>query len=145
MRYPGGQGCDGALQGDAVDRTGEDGVAAAEVALGRILLGGVDGLLEGDEVEAFLAELHEDEVDGEAMQPGGKGGLSAEAADLAEEVQERLLGHVFGLGDVAEHAQAEGVDAALVQRVQPGEGLGVTVLGGLDGFGLPGDGRVALE
>ena len=79
------------------------------------------------------------------MQPGGEGGLAAEAADLAEEVQEGLLGHVFGFGDVAEHAQAEGVDAAFVEGVELGECLGVAVLGGLDGFGLPGDGRISLE
>ncbi len=96
-------------------------------------------------LQALFAQLHEDEVDGEAMQPGGEGGFAAEAAELAEEVEEGLLGHVLGFGDVAEHAQAEGVDAAFVQRVELGEGLGVAVLGGFDGFGFAGDGRVALE
>ena len=120
-------------------------VAAAEVALGRVFLGGVDGLFERDEVEALLAQVHEDQVDGEAMQPGGEGGLAAEAADLAEEMEEGLLGHVFGFRDVAEHAQAERVDAALVQGVELGEGFGIAVLGGFDGFGFAGDGRIALE
>ncbi len=64
--------------------------------------------------------MHEDEVDGEAMEPGGEGALAAEAAELAEEMEEGLLGHVLGFGDVAEHAQAEGVDAALVERVELG-------------------------
>ena len=96
-------------------------------------------------LQALLAQVHEDEVDGEAVQPGGEGGLAAEAAELAEEVEERLLGHVLGFGDVAEHAQAEGVDAALVQGVELGEGFGVAVFGGLDGFGFAGDGRIALE
>ena len=141
----GGQGGDGALEGDAVDGAGEMDVAAAEVALGGVFVGGVDGLFEGDELQALFAELHEYEVDGEAMEPGGEGGFSAEAANLAEEMEECLLGHVLGFGDVAEHAQAEGVDAALMECVELGEGLGVAVLGGFDGFGLAGYGRVAFE
>jgi hypothetical protein len=84
--------------------------------------------------------VHEDEIDGEAMQPGGEGGLAAEAADLAEEVEEGLLGHVFGFGDVAEHAQAEGVDAAFVEGVELGEGSASPFLARFDGFGFAGDG-----
>ena len=96
-------------------------------------------------LQALFAEVHEDEVDGEAVQPGGEGGFAAEAADLAEEMEEGLLGHVLGFGDVAEHAEAEGVDAAFVEGVELGEGLGVAVFGGFDGFGFAGDGRVAFE
>ena len=136
---------DGALEGDAVDGAGELEVAAAEVALGRVFFGGVDGLFERDEVEALFAEMHEDEIYRKAMEPGGEGGLAAEAADLAEEMEEGFLGHVFGFGDVAEHAEAEGVDAAFVERVELGERLGVSVFGGFDGFGFAGDGRIAFE
>src|ERR1017187_11003230 len=91
----GGQRGDGALEGDAVDGTGEHGVAAAEVAPGGVFIGGVDGLLEGDEGEALLAQAHEDEVDGEAMQPGEEGEFAPEAGELAEEVEEGFLGHVL--------------------------------------------------
>ena len=136
---------DGALEGDAVDGAGELEVAAAEVALWRVVFGGVDGLFEGDEIEAFFAEMHQDQIYRKAMQPGGESGLSAEAADLAEEMEEGLLGHVLGFGDVAEHAEAEGVDAAFVEGVELGERLGVSVLGGFDCFCFAGDGRVALE
>ena len=141
----GGKQGDGAFERDAVDRTREHGVAGAEVALGRVFFGGVDGLFERDELEALLAQVHEDEVDGEAVQPGGEGALAAEAAELAEEVEEGFLGHVFGFGDVAEHAQAEGIDAALVERVELGKGIGVAVFGVLDGFGFAGDWSIPLE
>ena len=136
---------DGALEGNAIDRTGELEVAAAEVALWRVFFGGVDGLLEGDEVEALFAEMHEDQVYRESMKPRGKCGLSAEAADLAEEMEESLLGHVFGFGDVAEHAEAEGVDAAFVEGVELGECLGVAIFSCFDRFGFAGDGWVALK
>ena len=119
-------------------------VAAAEVALGCVVFRRVDGLFERDEVEAFLAQVHQDEVDGEPVQPGGEGGLAAEAADFAEEVEEGLLGHVFGFGDVAEHAETEGVDAAFVKGIELGEGFAIPVFGCFDCFCFAGDGRVAL-
>ncbi len=96
-------------------------------------------------LQALFAKVHENEVDGEAVQPGGEGGLSAEAADLAEEMEKGFLGHVFGFGDVAEHAQAEGVDAAFVEGVELGKGFGVAILCAFDGFGFAGDGRIPLE
>ena len=99
-----GEGGDGALEGDAIDRAGELGVARSEVALWRVLFGWIDGFFQRDQVEAFFAKVHEDEVDGESMEPGGEGGLAAEGADLAEEMEKGFLRHVFGLGDVSEHA-----------------------------------------
>ena len=141
----GGKRCDGSLERDAVYRTGERLIAGAEVALGSVVLGGVDGLFERDQLQALLAQMHEHQVDGEAVQPGGEGGLAAEAAELAEEVEEGLLGHVLGLGYVAEHAQTEGVDATLVQRVELCESVRVAVLGALDGICFAGDWSVPLE
>jgi len=141
----GGERGDGALKSYAVDGAGEGEIAAAEVALGRVLLRGVDGLFEGDEVKTLFAEVHEDKIDGEAMEPGGEGGFAAEAADLAEEVEEGVLGHVLCLGYVAEHAETEGVDAALVEGVELGKCLSVSVFGGFNGFRFAGDRRVPLE
>ena len=45
------------------------------------------------------------------------------------ELEERLLGEIFGLGGVGDHAQAEGVDAALVQGVEAGKGGVIALLG----------------
>jgi hypothetical protein len=70
---------------------------------------------------------------------------AAEATQLAEEVQEGVLGHVFGFRHIAEHAEAEGVDAALVQRIELGECVWIAVFSGFDSFGFAGDGRIALE
>jgi hypothetical protein len=107
----------GALESNSVDGAGELWVAAAEVALGRVFLRRVDGLFERDEVKALFAEMHKDEVYGEAVEPGREGRFAAEAADLAEEMEECLLSHVLGFRDVAEHAEAKGVNAALVEGV----------------------------
>jgi len=59
-------------------------------------------------------------------------------------MEEGLLGHVFGFGDVAEHAEAEGVDAAFVEGVELGECLGISALGCFDCFCFAGDWRVSL-
>ena len=141
----GGQGGDGALEGDAVDGAGEVEIAGAEVALGSVLVGGIDGVLEGDELEALFAELHEDEVNRKAVKPGGEGRLAAEAIDFAEEMKKGLLGHVLGLGYVAEHAQAEGVNAALMKRIKLGKCIRIAVLSALDGISFAGDRWVSFE
>ena len=91
------EGGECALQCYSVDRTGKDGIATSEVALGGVFSRRVICLFQGDEVQTFLAKVHEDEVDGKSMQPGGECGLSAKAAKFAEEVEEGVLGHVLGL------------------------------------------------
>src|ERR1700733_1636257 len=120
-------------------------VAAAEVPLRRILFGGIDGLFQRDEVEALLAEVHEHEVDGEAMEPGGEGRLAAEAADLAEEMEEGLLGHVFSLRDIPQHAEAEGVNTTLVESIQLGKCVSISIFCGLNRFGFTGDRGISFE
>ena len=118
---------DGALEGYAVDGAGEVRVAAAEVALGASSSEGLMVSSRETRLQALFAKVHEDEIDRKAMEPCGEGGFAAEAADLAEEMEEGVLGHVFGFGDVAEHAEAKGVDAAFVEGVELGKCLGVSV------------------
>jgi hypothetical protein len=136
---------DGAFQRDAVDRTGEVRVAGAEVALGSVVFAGVDGLFERDELQALFAQVHEHEVDRQAVQPGGERALAAEAAQLAVQVQEGFLRHVFGFRNIAEHAQAERIYAPLVQGIEFGESVGIARFGALDRFGLSGNGWVAFK
>jgi hypothetical protein len=73
--------------------------------------------------------MHENQVYCEAMEPGGESRFTTEAADLSEEMEEGLLSHVFRLGDVAEHAKAEGVDAAFMKSVELGECFGISGFG----------------
>ena len=89
--------------------------------------------------------MHKDEINGEAMQPGGEGRLAAKAADLAEQVQEGFLGHVLGFGDIAQHAQAKGVHAALVKRVKLGKRFGITCLRALDRFSFAGNRWISFK
>src|SRR5262249_50984944 len=68
------------------------------------------GLLEP---HAALAKMHEYLVYSQSMQPGGKGRLSAKAADLAKQLDKDFLCQIFGLDDISSHAQAERIYSAV--------------------------------
>ncbi|HEV3468838.1 MAG TPA: MFS transporter [Pyrinomonadaceae bacterium] len=70
------------------------------------------------EPHAPLPEVHQDLVDGEAVQPGRERRVAAEHPGLAQELDEDLLREVFGLGLVLHHAQAQAVDAPVVLPVE---------------------------
>ena len=80
----------------------------------------------------LFAEAHEDDVRGQAMEPGGEGGLAAEGVDFAEELKERFLGKILGFAGIAKHAEAKSVDAAGVLAVEIFERGGVTALSAED-------------
>jgi len=91
-------------------------------------------------MRSLFAEAHEDYVRGEAVQPGGEGGLAAERVNLAEELEEGFLREVFGFEGIADHAKAETVDTAGVLAVELFEGGGVAALCAEDcGIELRGD------
>ena len=63
------------------------------------------------------------------MQPGGESRVAAKGSDLAMELKEGLLGEIFGFGNVADHAQTQGINASLVEGVKMGKGVVVAGLG----------------
>src|SRR5580658_1869260 len=89
--------------------------------------------------------MHQDQIYRKSMKPCRKGGFSAEAADLAEEVEEGLLGHVFCFGDVTEHAEAQSVDTSFVEGIKLRKCFSVSVLCCFDRFCFAGDGGIALK
>ena len=140
-----GERGDSTLEGDTVDRAGELKVAAAEVAFWRVVFGGVDSLFEGDEVEAFFAQVHQDQIYRKSMKPCRKSGFAAEASNFSEEMEESFLGHVFSFRDISEHAEAKRVDTTFMKRIELGERLCVSVFGRFDRFGFADDRRISLE
>ena len=81
----------------------------------------------------LFAEAHQDYVCGQAVKPGRKGRFAAEGVNFAEKLQEGFLGEVFGFEGIADHAEAEAVDAAGVLAVERFEGGGVALLSADDG------------
>jgi len=69
-------------------------------------------------LDAALAEMHQDLVDGQAVQPCRKGGFAAEAANFSKELNEDFLCEVFCLRDIAGHAQAQRVDPTIMSLVK---------------------------
>jgi len=62
--------------------------------------------LSSESVGAILPQTHENDVDGHAMQPGGKGRFAAERADLAEQLKESLLHRSSASAGFPNHPQA---------------------------------------
>ena len=81
----------------------------------------------------LFAKAHEDDVCGQAMEPGREGRLAAEGVDFAEELEEGFLSEVLGFKGIADHAEAEAVDAARVLAIESFEGGCVALLGAEDG------------
>ncbi len=82
--------------------------------------------------------MHQNLVDRQAVQPRRERRFAAEASDFAEELDEDFLGEVFRFRRVRGHAQAQGIDAAVVafvkllkrRHVSPGACLRKSVIGG---------------
>jgi len=138
---------DSALEADGIERDlrtriGEEGfkgIVAGIVGVGA-------KLVERRARVGILAEVHQDGVDGDAMEPGGKGRVAAEEINFAKYCQEDFLGEVFGGSSVFDHAKAEGEDAAAVTAVKFVECDGIAELrrmderrfGGIGGVGPTG-------
>ena len=77
--------------------------------------GGVEGV--GGAVEPGAAEVVYEEVAGEGGDPGLEAAfLGVEAGEVLVELEEDVLGEVFGVGAGAGEAVADGVDAAVLGR-----------------------------
>src|ERR1041385_8628884 len=84
-----------APESDAIDDAGQFRIALAEITMERRRLR-VHRLVKRNGRRGFpAAELHQHCVDGNAIQPGRKCGISAERADGSKHLQESLLRQVF--------------------------------------------------
>ncbi len=83
--------------------------------------GGVEGV--GGAVEAGAAEVVDEEVAGQGGDPGLEAALlGVEAGEVFVELEEDVLGEVFGVGAGAGEAVADGVDAPVLgdDKLLPG-------------------------
>jgi hypothetical protein len=69
-------------------------------------------------LDAAFAEMHQDLIDGQPVQPGGKGRLPTKASDFSKELNEDFLREVFCLRDVAGHSQTERVNPAIMPLIK---------------------------
>src|SRR5215204_1578562 len=76
---------------------------------------------------AAFAEVHEHLIDRQTVQPGRKGRLASKTSDLSKELDENLLGEVFGFRNTPGHSETERVDATIVALVEILESAHVTL------------------
>ena len=126
---------DGALQIDAVHGSAEPQIWRTDVfSWAACFLIGFRRFFQRSRRERLLTQPHQDHVHRHPVQPSGKSRLATESPDLTEELQKRFLHKVFRVGRVANHSQAQGIDAAVVEPVQMLKRRGVSGLGQTDGF-----------
>ena len=75
----------------------------------------ISGLLH---LDTAFAEMHQDLVDGQPVQPGGKSRLTTKASNFSKELDEDFLSEIFSLRDVAGHPQTERINPAIVPLVK---------------------------
>lgn len=75
--------------------------------------------------------MHEDMVDGQAMQPGGEGGFPAETADFAKELDENFLRQILCFRGIGDHPQAQAVNPTMMTFIKRLERRHVAACGGL--------------
>lgn len=73
-------------------------------------------------LDAAFAKMHQDLVDGQPVQPGGKSRLTTKATNFSKELDEDFLRKVFGLRDVTGHSQTERINSAIMPLVKLLEG-----------------------
>lgn len=89
--------------------------------------------VEGDGVEALaFADDFEGGVSSDAEEPGGERGFAAEAIEILEGAEERLLGDIFGVLLVAEDAEGKGEDTVFIAVGEGFEGVQIAGLGAAD-------------
>src|SRR5689334_3378176 len=72
--------------------------------------------------------MHQNRVDRNPVEPGGKRGIAPERADLPEELEKHLLCQVFRLRHVSKHAQAKTVDVPAMSFVKALKSRSVALL-----------------
>jgi hypothetical protein len=73
--------------------------------------------------------MHQHDIYGNPVQPGGESGVAAERGEFAMQLKKGFLREVFGQREIMHHAQANGEDAFLVLQVKLRECVVVAGLG----------------
>jgi len=109
------QSTNGSLKQDAIGQTFEALIGRS--GLGRraaVLFSSIGDLVQGDFVEAFLAEAHQDGVASDAVEPSRKRGVALKVAQATKDSEKGFLGEVLRERRITNHAKAQGIDAVRV-------------------------------
>ena len=112
------------------------GVRIGQVSVGRTIdRGPVVG--ERRRLSLCPPALHvEDVVGGDAIEPSAKRALALERAELGDDLDQHLLGHLLGVLRPEDHADGDVVDPRLVPQDQLLQRGAVAVLGPFHQFGI---------
>ena len=94
------------LQRQPVNSAGKGQIRSAKAASRAVLPEPAPSPHPAKSAKPLLAQLHQHDIDGQPVQPGGKGRVAPERRNLPVQLKKCLLGQIFSLRNVAHHAQA---------------------------------------
>jgi hypothetical protein len=106
------------IEVETVSHAGLHQVASTEAAADTFVRDVFHQVVEGDDRQCAFAQVHQNGVNGESMQPRGKGRVTAKHGNPPVDLEKCFLGKVFGEGKVSDHAHADRENAPLVLQVK---------------------------
>ena len=131
-----GKFSDCAFERKSIDRSGQRQIRGAEAAAGAVIVGRFHRFVQGHKWKSLLSQVHEYNVDREAVQPCGKSRVPSKRCDLAMQLKERLLRQIFSFRRIPHHAQAQGVNPSFMDGIELGKGEVVSGLGACERIGV---------
>ena len=125
------------MKQDAVGQTFEALVRSARLDRGAaVVFTSICEFVEGNFVEAFLAEAHQDGVASDAIEPSRKSGVALKIAEAAKDREESFLSQIFGKRGIPNHAKTEGIDTVTVQAIETFKRGGIALASEFQGLGF---------
>ena len=114
----GRHGVDDALYVETIGDACLRKIASAETAAGAFFRNVFHQMIERYYGQRAFAQMHQNSIDSQPVQPGGESGVATEGFDLAMQLEKCFLSQIFGERVVPYHAYANCEDVALVLRVE---------------------------
>lgn len=110
--------CHGSIDVEAVSHSSLHQVAGAEATAGAFFRDVFHEVIEGYNRQCAFAQVHQNSVDGESMEPRGECGVTSEHRNSPVDLEKCLLSKIFGEGEISDHAHANCEDPSLVLQVE---------------------------
>ena len=109
----------GSFEGDPIHRAHQVQIRVAVFLLRQILVFVFRLLIQRNFIQTLLPKVHKNNVDRQPMKPSRKSRFTSKGANFSKQLHEGFLGKILSFSRVADHAQAERINSALMQAVKP--------------------------
>jgi len=125
-----------ALNGKTVNDPCLGQIACTEATASSFFWNAFHQVIERDNCQGAFAQMHENRIDGQAMQPSAEDGVASKRCKLAVYLQKGVLRQVFSEREIAHHAQTDREDVLFILCVQLRKCVFIANLGTADSIRL---------